>query len=316
MAVKVKLKKKVPVLRVEEYAAPGDRSARQMAYLSFVVISIILIGLAAGFAFKGKHPSWIPLVVVAAWVVVPWWVFFVLLPRRYRNRIGLKNRAMPTHYPEIRDLVSQQARLLGIKEPEVFVIDDQVGWIKTFGGGRPFVVITKPLIELLKPPELACAVLRELGKIRSGHVRAFSLLHFMNRTPRFVRGIFCFPVWFLSLLLWQNWEDQAEVTLDRLVLIYSRNPRLCASTILKMEIEKDPVVNITPEEVDDYLKQHDPLQATTLQVSAHFKMGTTIHEKPELNERLKTIVAFAQSEEHKKLVQKLEEMLAEQKARR
>jgi len=316
LAVKVKIKKKTPTLTPDDFAVPGDRSARQMAYLSFVVVSLILIGIASSFGFRDQNRSWIPAIAVTVWVIVPWWIFYILLPRRYRSRIGLKNRAMPTHHPEIRDLVSRQARMLGVKEPEVFVIDDEVGWIKTFSAGRPYIVVTKPIIELLKPAEFACAVLRELGKIKSGHVRAFSLLHFMGSTPRFLRGIFCMPVWFLHLLLWQNWEDEAEETLDRLLLIYTRNARLCASTILKMEVERDPVVNISPDEVEDYLRQHDPLQATSLQVSAHFKMGTTIHDKPELNERLKSFVVFTQSDDYKNLVQKLKEVVESQKPRK
>lgn len=334
MAVKVKIQKKRPTLKPEDYAVPGDKSGRQIAYVSFVVIALVLMGIAAFLAMKPKHPNYPVAVVLVLWVIVPWFIYFVNMPRRHRMKLGLQNRSMPTHHPEIRDLVSQQAKLLGVKEPEVFiidgdtgtiqtphgpvnvykigffVIDGDTGYIQTLSGGRPYIVFTKRLLEVLKPEEFRCAMLMELGKIKSGHARAGSLLYFLNKTPRFLRGIFAMPVWFLGLLLWQSWEDEAEVTIDHLMLGLTRNPRLVAATVLKMQIEKDPVVNISPEEVDEYLQQQEAMKATTLEVSAHFKMGTTIHQNPELYERLRAFVTFTQSKEYQELCEKIKEVLA------
>ncbi len=314
MAVKVKIQKKRPTLKPEDYAVPGDKSGRQIAYTSFVVIALVILGIAAFLAMKPKHPNYPIAAVLVLWVIVPWFMYFVNLPRRHRMKLGLKNRSMPTHYPEIRDLMSQQAKLLGVKEPEVFVIDGDTGYIQTLSGGRPFIVFTKRLMEVLKPEEFRCAMLMELGRIKSGHARAGTLLYLLNTTPKFLRGIFAMPVWFLGLLLWQSWEDEAEVTIDHLMLGLTRNPRLVAATVLKMQIEKDPVVNISPEEVDEYLQQQEAMKATTLEVSAHFKMGTTVHQNPELYERLRSFVTFTQSKEYQELCEKIKAILAAAKA--
>lgn len=310
MAVKVRIEKKRPTLKAEDYAVPGDRSGRQTAYITFLVLSLFIIGIPTALALQDQR-KWITAGVCIAWVIVPWWIYFVNLPRRYRSKIGLKNRAMPTHYPEIRDLVAQQCRIVGIKEPEVFIFqDEENGWIQTISGGRPYIVFTTKLLQMLKPKEFACAMLRELGRIKSGHARVRSLLHFLNKTPRFLRGLFAMPVWFLGYILWQNWEDDAEDTLDRLVLVLTRDARLCASTILKMEIEKNPVVNVSAEEVEDYLGQQDPIKASAVEVSAHFKMGTTVQQNPELFERLKGLIAVTQSKEYKELIGKMDEVLS------
>ena len=246
------------------------------------------------------------------WVLACWFMYFFMLPRIARRRLimqGLKIKVMGNNYPDIKRLLTAQCRVLGIKEPECYVVNEPIAHATALGMRQPyFLVVTAMLQGLLTPEEFAAAVQRALLHARLGQARPLMLIAFMNQTPAPLRMAFA-PLWLYEFILQLEWSTMAEISCDRAWVVLNRNPRLCAGTLIKMAASADPTINATPAEVDNLFKQKNLMEQSVVELGSTYKLQNLLHENKFISERFQELIEFAESDQAVALAQKMDEAL-------
>ena len=322
MGMKVKVHKKRRVrLTLKAYAYPGlvVQKFQSLAVAGLPVLILGMVLLYSGVTAPGPTedaPGRGGSVLyfgtgLIAWLGLSWLIAWRCCTAGDRSRIkkaGLKAKVMANNMPEIKSLVSEHCKAVGVKEPETYVMEEENSRVRILGGGKPILVISSNMQELLKPEEFQCAVFRALAELRAGAVGLKSWVRFMRETSQILR-ICLFPAHAVAYLLQQNWDLMADVTTDRLLLITTRHARLCLATIMHLAVEDSPLAQIDHTDVEAYLQKRDGVQATTEGVSTHFKMGTGLQTVPGLNERIQEFIKYSASDEYKELIGKIDEVL-------
>jgi Zn-dependent protease with chaperone function len=209
-------------------------------------------------------------------------------------------------HPRLKAVLTKGSAILGIAEPEAFLLAEGISQVRVFG--RPtFVIVTQAALDLLQPAEVDCLLLRGLIHERQNHTRRLMLMKFLNDTPPAAR-LLAWPVGLYAFFLRLWWTDMAEMTADRLVLLLLKNHKLVQSALIKQHAATDPLMfehEITAQDVDNYLEQSGMIGLQGKEISTQYKLGQAIHENPYLEDRLHQLKEWAESEEFKVAVQKL-----------
>jgi Zn-dependent protease with chaperone function len=306
MASKVKIEKKASQFHFEDVRLEGQSGELGKVFLIWQgictgpAILLALLPQGAGLSFA---------VGLIVWQIVSWFIYFVIAPWSVRSRLrkhGPRIRILPNNHGDIKTLIAQYAKLVGVPEPEAFFLDEPVGKVEMLGRKNPhLLIITSKARDLLSQAEFTCAIARALAQARMRLVALPMLVAFMNETPPPLRLLVA-PMWILSFLLTTNWTNMREISADRVTLLLTRNARLLSATMLKIAVAADPEATISAEDVEGYLNQQSKMQVSLVGVSTHFKLGQTIHSNPFLNERLKALVEFAASDAYKEAIAKMD----------
>jgi Zn-dependent protease with chaperone function len=234
---------------------------------------------------------------VAAWPLLTLLLLPSVAGQYLRKRIkqaGLRAKVMGNNFPEIQQVVRSQCSVLGLREPNVFVVEDDMAFITTLAGGRSAVVITRPALDALTGDELAAAIAQELGHIKAGHVRMMNLLAYVRGARRIWQAVW-FPASVMSILM-QGWSDVIEWTADRCALLLTGRAQAVNAAMVKLALEADALAQIDSRELADYLSAGRELATDAEQVERHFRIGTFITDTPGLTERIRALSDFARSE--------------------
>lgn len=306
MKVKVKKQRRVKLTR-KAYAYPGLAASKVQPF-AMVGLPLLVVGLLLAFAHGTTLYYGTGLI---AWLCLSWgigWQASTRADRATIRKTGRKSRVMVNNFPEIKALVSEHCRSVGVKEPDTYVLDEDAGRITVLGGGKPILVLSSNMREVLSPEEFQCALVRAIAEIRTGAVGLKSFVAFGTDLSSVLRPCL-FPLYLVAVLLRQTWLLLADVTTDRLMLITTRKPRLCLSTVMHLEIERNPLAQIDHADVEAFLRQGSGMQATTAGVSTHFKMGTGLQTVPNLQERIQELIAYSGSSQYKELCAKIDEAM-------
>ncbi len=298
---------------LSDYEAPGERTEGTKAFLMWVLVMIILSALAFYPTTRGIGIG-----------IFLWWLgsaigYFWIAPRLVLRRLRLhapEYALTKTKQPRLKTMLAKGSALLGIEEPEGYLLPEGNPQLRILGSRPAFVVLTQETLESLEVPEVDCLVLRSMMHARQKHVGRLALGRFLSDTPPAAR-ILAWPVLFYNFLLRMWWQDLAEQTADRLVLLLTRNPNLLKSALLKMHVVNNPMMEeqqITVEDVEKFLSQKGEIGTRGDEISLQYKIGQAIHDNEYLGDRIEQIDDWAKSPDFKAAVEKLQAAQAKKKA--
>lgn len=134
-------------------------------------------------------------------------------------------------YAWLRDWANVTSVDLGLPRVEIFVTQDPVMNAYAFGFARPYcIVLNSGSIRYLTEEELKVIVIHEMAHIKYGHTSALVYLQPFMSLP--ILGIV--GSWIAGF-----WNRRAELTSDRLALMYTQNPDLVKNALIKIHVGPD-----------------------------------------------------------------------------
>ena len=117
-------------------------------------------------------------------------------------------------YPEVYQVFKTTVRLVGIKEPELYIYNDPVMNAYTYGETHPFIALSSSLVERLTLPELQSVIAHECGHILCKHMLYGTLLitlQNLGEVTQLITESLSFPV-YCAL---KYWSRCGEYSADR-----------------------------------------------------------------------------------------------------
>ncbi|MGB4957616.1 MAG: M48 family metallopeptidase [Candidatus Saccharimonas sp.] len=181
-----------------------------------VEIILGLIGVAIGGAFL--------------FVLIILTGMFILKMQR-QMMLGNALQVEYSAYAWLRDWANEVAVDIAIPKVEIFITQDPVINAYAFGFIRPYtIVLHSGTIRYMTKEEIQMVVLHEMAHVKYGHtVASLYFVPFMN-IP--VLGIFF--TWLAGF-----WQRRAELTADRLALMYLGDSELVKQALIKVHVGPD-----------------------------------------------------------------------------
>jgi len=168
-------------------------------------------------------------VEIAVAAFLKYWAY----PANRAQLLGNGLRLGPRQLPDVYEHVRAGARLLGVREPEVFVRQDPVLNAFTIGAHDSHVIVLhSSLVESLDPAELRYIVGHELGHIRAGHVVYGSIAQLLAGG---VSWIFA-PITGPAVVALNSWSRNAERSADRAGLLLCGDLGASIKALLKLAV--------------------------------------------------------------------------------
>ncbi|ACY97129.1 peptidase M48 Ste24p [Thermomonospora curvata DSM 43183] len=150
--------------------------------------------------------------------------------------LGGAVRVGDDQFRNIHDMVRDAAYILDFDEvPELYVVQDPTPNAMTIGSGKPFIVLSTGLIELLDDEELRYVVGHEVGHILSGHAVYRTMLLILTslgaRLAWLPLGNLAIGAIVIGL---QEWQRKAELSADRAGLLTSQDPDAVKRALMKI----------------------------------------------------------------------------------
>lgn len=131
----------------------------------------------------------------------------------------------------LRDWANEVAQDLQLPYVEIFVTQNPVINAYAFGFARPYcIVLQSGSVRYLTKEELKVVVVHEMAHIKYGHTTA----------SVYLQPFLLFPVigpvagWLAGF-----WQRRAELTADRLALMYTRDSELVKASLIKVHVGPD-----------------------------------------------------------------------------
>jgi len=251
---------------------------------------------------------WWPVIILVypalCWLVANW-----LTSRTFRRRVkdaGPSARVLNKSHPKLKAVLGEQARLLGIPEPEMYVIPNDLPFIYSMPGKSGAIVASDTLMRVMSDDEVTALVAREMGHIACGHPRMALLAQYMRRVNPVLKVVL-FPITAMVMVL-KNWLDLIEVTADRVSILVTGRPALLNETLVKLSVTADTEAEISPAELDAFLESATDMSTDAAQIERHYKMGEFLGRHKALRDRIEEIREYPKSDEGQEAMQKMAEM--------
>ncbi len=307
-------KKSVTGLTLADYQFPGEKQAYWQG-VALMLVPFFLLAVYFGYAaFSGSAASyssglhgkwWIALEVIGyPLLCIPVLNHLAVRPRRQALKAaGSQARVMTKTHPELKAMLSEQARLLGIPEPEMYVVDDDAAYTWSMPGKPPAILMSKAVLNALNAQETAAILAREMGHIKSHHVTAAQAVAYYRRANPLWK-ILLFPA---GLLVWglSGWMDLIEYTADRVAVLVVGRPAVVNAALAKLAVAADPQAEVSPEELERYMNSAADLATDGEQMQLHYKVGTFLSSQRHLRERIEQIREFLNLPQGQKAMEKL-----------
>lgn len=140
--------------------------------------------------------------------------------------LGNAIRVHRNQYPDIYEILKNQAERLGLPRASLYIIQDPYLQAFTLGITNCTVVLTSTLVEQLNQKELNFVIGHELGHYKAGHTKLSTLF-----TPIGSNNV-------LSGLIFGLWNRKTEYSCDRCGLILTRDIDSAISALIKLAIGK------------------------------------------------------------------------------
>lgn len=160
-------------------------------------------------------------------------LLFGMFMVRFQRQMVLGN-ALQVEYSDyawLREWSAQVARDFNMPQIEIYITQDPVINAYALGFIRPYIIVLNSgTIRYLTKDELRMVVVHEMGHIKYWHTNAsvylspFLALPFIGFVASWISGF---------------WSRRAELTSDRLALMYSRNPSLVKQALVKVHVGPD-----------------------------------------------------------------------------
>jgi len=348
-------KRKKTTLEVRDYQYPGERLGFLYVIGGIWALFLILAAITAYEAFKpntgqflfGKHQVWIILLLYPALATIGL-NYLSARPRKTElKKAGLRAKVAPTNQPQLHKLVKDASLLLCMKQPDLFLIDDDVPFLYAVPGKAGSIIMSNRCIEVLRPEELAAALAKQLGHLKSGHVTVDLAITAVRGLNPLLQIVFL-PATLMSFLL-RGWQDTIDYTADRCSLLVTRRLQTCTAAMVKLAaagagVTKDTtrqkrrgapkkkersmaamaeadaadeaeraLASINPEELDAYLAGGGELGEDPVQVERAFNISRFIEQQRNLKDRIRNLGEWAETDQCDAAVEKVDEVRAQLK---
>jgi Zn-dependent protease with chaperone function len=312
-------KKKAPKteLRVRDYQYPGEKSVYWQGVIGLGVAFLAVAAIMSVYVFgKGaQHMSspmhgkwWVPLEVLAypilCILIVNW---LAVRPRREQfKETGMQARVMSRTYPRLKQMLTEQSKLLGIAEPEMWVVEDDAPYMYAMPGKAGAIVASKPMLDALKDEEVGAMVARQMGHLKSHHVRMdLAITYIRHANPLW--KILLFPVLIFAWFL-RGWSELTQFTADRVGLLIAERPAVVNAALVKSAVAADRQAEIDTEELEAYLDSGDDISTDAEQIQRHFKIGQFLTTQKGLRERIEQVGEYLKTPQGATAMEKMAEM--------
>lgn len=148
-----------------------------------------------------------------------------------QSALGNSLQIQYSDYAWLRDWANTVSADLRLPYVEIFITQDPVMNAFAFGFARPYcIVLNSGSIRYLTQDELKTIVVHEMAHIKYGHTAAMVYLAPFMALP-VVRE---FTGWLIGF-----WNRRAELTCDRLALMYLEDPELVKRALIKIHVGPD-----------------------------------------------------------------------------
>jgi len=289
-----------------DYVWSSERSEGTQAFWGWLaIIALIVGGLCAPEATRAVGMG------VLVWWLLAVFGYFVLAPFLLRRRLSGLGEAHAVHsrrFPRYKAVLTKAATMLGVREPEGFVVDEGALPVLLYGRTPPyFLTISQAAADELEATELDCLLVRLMIHIRQKHSARLMLLQLLSDTPKLAR-VLVWPVGLYAYLLRLRWHDSAQKTADRLALLLFKNHKLLLAALLKEQIAGDVTLqnsHITNADIDRFVKQEGAIGLQSDEISTQYKLGSAIHQNPILEDRVHALQRWSRAPEYAEAVAKL-----------
>ncbi len=346
-------KRKKTILDIKDYQYPGEKMAYLQAIGGIWALFLILGGITAYEAFKpdvgqflhAKHQVWIILLLYPA-IATMGLNYISARPRKMElKKAGLRAKVAPTNQPQLHKLVKDASLLLCMKQPDLFLIDDEAPFLYAVPGKAGSIIMSSKCIEVLRPEELAAAVSKQLGHLKSGHVAVDLAITSIRGSNPLLQIVFL-PATLMSLLM-RGWQDTIDYTGDRCSLLVTRRLQTCTASMVKLAaagagITKDTtrqkrrgvkkrerpgeglvdqdaeeaersLASINPDDLDAYLAGGGEMTDDPVQVERAFNISRFIEQQRNLKDRIRHLGEWAETDQCEAAVAKVDEIRAQLK---
>jgi len=208
-----------------------------------------------------------------------------LIRMQRQTMLGNSLQVEYSDYAWLRNWTNEVSAELQLPRVEIFVTQDPYINAYAFGFAKPYcIVLNSGSIRYMTKDELKIVVVHEMAHIKYGHTLAYVYLQPFLAVP--VIGIF--TGWLAGF-----WQRRAELTADRLALMYSAAPELVKESLIKVHVGPD-VADAMNQVARDWLQYtaERPMNRLAQTFSAHpFLVRRLSHI-----DRYKHIVEPAQTE--------------------
>jgi len=343
-----KRKKTVTALVPKDYQYPGEKVVFLQAMGGIWALFLILAGILLWSTFNGRsvlyhrHQAWIIMLLYPAITVLAL-NYFSARPRKAElKKAGPRARVSPSNEPQLHKLMKDASTLLCMKQPELYVIQDEVPFLYAVPGRQGSIIMSNKCIEVLRPEELAAAIAKQLGHLKSGHVTADLAITAIRRANPLLQVLFL-PATLMSILM-RGWQDMIDYTADRCSLLVTRRLQTCTASMVKLAAvgvtitkvgakdkkrqEKrkqragEPVTDremaadeaekvlaeVAPEELDAYLAGGGELTDDPIQVERAFKISRFIEQQRNLKDRIRNLGEWGETDQCEAALAKVDEI--------
>jgi Zn-dependent protease with chaperone function len=155
----------------------------------------------------------------------------------YLENVASNVRVTPRMFERLHKALGWGCKILGVDEPELYVMVDPTPNAFTYGHTRPFIVLTSGLVDMLDDEERFFVIAHELGHIKAGHV----LYTVLARNIATVVSMIGQATLGLGALLGQglvlalhDWYRKSELTADRAGLLCVQDMNPAIRTFMKL----------------------------------------------------------------------------------
>ncbi|HAZ64818.1 MAG TPA: hypothetical protein DCZ72_14570 [Armatimonadetes bacterium] len=288
MSKRGKRKSRVPRLDLATLKHSGEGQALGFAW-AIPGILLLLVAIIVFFTAP-KDVLGKSLGVILGWPIIAW-ILVKIVAGQHQGRINSRYRQSKmagTSFPELREVLSELARRLEIRTlPDTYVIDSSSPSATIRGMGKPYMMISRSMIDMFSPADLRAILAVLLGHVKAGTVkwRTF-IVTALEMNP--ILKLLALPMVIVALL-GRSYLEDSQLSADRMALFALQGEvgTLLASLVRTYGTAAG-IDSITIESVVEFLGRRG-LQATETDVNNAFVLSQMQRNVPGLAERWKNI---------------------------
>jgi len=305
-------RKKTVKLTEKDFRYPNERVIYWQAIVA-VMIMVVVPAIGTYLMCKSEaeenplhNPYQIPALILL-WPIISVLVINWLAARprkKLLKTLGPQAKTTAAKFPQLRQAVSEYCKVLDVREPDIYVLENERPEVQMLANRTMF--ITTGLIAALTDTQLRAALAHHMAHLKGGHVRMHTAITFIRAAKPWTKAALA-PAHVFAMTL-GNWVDVADYSADRAAALLTGSGSDVNAMMVKLAVIGDPLSQIEPAELDEYLQETGELSTDSAQVERHFKIGNFVANVHNLRERINEAGAFLKSEQGKAAMAKLAEM--------
>ena len=214
----------------------------------------------------------------------------------------------PKQFPKLNNMLHENAEILDVPVPEMYVSQTPVVNALTNGHTRPYIMLYTGLLDLMTDEEVKTVIAHELGHVKCGHVLYLTMANVLSQLTTQVTqmawGIGT-PVFYLLYGALLNWRRRSELSSDRASLLVMQNPAPVISALTKLAAGSQRFADqLSPEEFLNQARIYtEEMDQSFPDIIYRFVAETDLSRThPFMVERVKEIDLWSASDQYKDIL--------------